>query len=268
MVTPKALVRNPSASMRFIRRVIKCSRHTRLPLKGMKMLDKFVAVVKRQISYYEGQVTIFTPDHPRYRADKMALYKRIANELRELLSYLVSQRDRPTQAEMAAGTTERRIAQEDISDLPPELLAELSDAAKGEIDPIIQIIEGRGGTASLDEILIDLFRKHKEIGKRNIVSNKLYRLARRGLCWSVPGKKGFYTTTSVATGVESDNDFDIENNEGSDVSASEPSKFMGVAGLPEGPSKPSPVGSTPTASTKRRQDLLAGAAILSARAPR
>ena len=235
------------------------------------MLEKFIALVKRQIAYYEGQVTYFTPDHARYRPDKVALYKRIAAELRELLDYLVSQRDQPAPT-AAAPVVERRPAQEDLSDLPPELLAELSDAVKGEIDPIIQIIDARGGTASLDEILIDLYRKYKEVGKRNIVSNKLYRLARRQLCWSVPGKKGMYTTVAPADGGEEE-EFEEEdsvasNIEGSGAQTPEPSKSAGVAGSPEGPSNPSPVGSTPTASTKHRRDLFAGAAIPPVRVPR
>src|SRR6202023_556331 len=66
----------------------------------------------------------------------------------------------------------------DLSDLPPELLAELSDNVKGEQDVIIQIINDRGGVATIDEILIDLYRKHQEIGKRAVISNKLYRLSK------------------------------------------------------------------------------------------
>ena len=83
---------------------------------------------------------------------------------------------------------------DDLSDLPPELLKELSESFKGETDPLIRIINDRGGTASLDEILVDLFRRYREIGKRPIISNKLYRFSKRGLCAPVPGKKGFYTT--------------------------------------------------------------------------
>ena len=84
---------------------------------------------------------------------------------------------------------------DDLSDLPPELLAELSERVKSETDPIIKIINDRGGTATLDEILIDLYRKHGELAKRTITNNKLNRLSRRSMVWSVPGKKGVYSTT-------------------------------------------------------------------------
>ena len=47
-----------------------------------------------------------------------------------------------------------------------------------------------------------------------------------------------------------------ENDEGSDAATSEPSIESGVARLQEGPSKPSPVGSTPTTSTLMRRKLM------------
>jgi hypothetical protein len=238
------------------------------------MIEKFIALVKRQIAYYEGQVTYFTPDHPRYKPDKLALYKKIAAELRELLDFLVELRDErmtSTQDTPARATTspDRRISHSDLSDLPPELLAELSDAAKGEIDPLIQIIDDRGGTASLDEILIDLYRKHKEIGKRNIISNRLYRLARRGLCWSVPGKKGVYSTSPYTVDLATLPGEDEQEDEGPDGEPSEPSsESNGGSRSPESPSKANPVGSSPTTSTKRHRDLLASSAIPGTRVPR
>jgi len=158
----------------------------------------------------------------------------------------------------------------DLSDLPPELLKELSENARGETDPIIKIINGRGGTASLDEVLIDLFRKYKEIGKRPIVANKLYRLAKRHLCWPVPGKKGTYTTVRPATSSGTDEGSSTTENE-EDPGASTPGSLSndhGDSRSPGGPSKATPVGSSPTISTKHRRELLAGSAIPPVRVPR
>lgn len=90
--------------------------------------------------------------------------------------------------------------QDDLSDLPPELLDQLSVGAKA--DQLVQIINKRGGTASLDEILIDLWRVHKKIGKRAVICNRLYRLGRRDLVWAVPSKKGVYTTTKPNRGAD------------------------------------------------------------------
>lgn len=137
---------------------------------------------------------------------------------------------------------------DDLADLPPELLAELSGGAKGESDPLIQIINKHGGTASLDQILINLYRDYGEVGKRTLVGNKLYRLGRRKLVWSVPGRKGIYTTTKPAGAAASSE----EDGDGSDVSESEPSARA-------------PTSSSPT--SKVRRDLFASTAIPSNRLP-
>jgi hypothetical protein len=87
----------------------------------------------------------------------------------------------------------------DLSDLPPELLEELSEQARREVGhQLIEIIDGRGGTATLDEILIDLYRKYKKVGKRANVAKRLLFLSRRGLCGLVPGASGYYTTAKPA----------------------------------------------------------------------
>jgi hypothetical protein len=233
------------------------------------MVVKFSGIVKRQIDYWRYQVAHYGPDHPSYRPAKITKYEYLIQEFSELLRYLERlEQTEPVGNVAAASTTrnppsnalqeeeeEEEDESNDLSDLPPELLKELSEGIKGETDPIIKIIQGRGGVATLDEILIDLYRKYNEIGKRPIVANKLYRLSRRGLCWSVPGRKGAYTTikptkAAGATGGGTKDD------EGSDAATSEPSIESGVARLQEGPSKPSPVGSTPTTSTLMRRKLM------------
>ena len=131
------------------------------------------------------------------------------------------------------------------------MLSELSEGIKGETDQLIKIINGRGGIATLDEILIDLYRKYKEIGKRPIVSNKLYRLSRRGLCWPIPGKKGIYTTTKPTGGNDTP---PTEDDEGPGTETPETSS-----------SKPEPAAKS--ASSKARRELFASTAIPSGRVP-
>lgn len=80
-----------------------------------------------------------------------------------------------------------------IHDLPQELLEELSVAKTDELeDQLVTVINSYGGEATLDQILVGLFRKFKVVQKRRFVQNKLYRME---MVWSVPGKKGVYTTT-------------------------------------------------------------------------
>ncbi|HBZ43792.1 MAG TPA: hypothetical protein DEO85_06980 [Maritimibacter sp.] len=79
-----------------------------------------------------------------------------------------------------------------IHDLPEELLSELSVAKTDELeDQIVTVINAYGGEASLDQILVGLFRKFSVVQKRRFIQNKLYRMQ---MVWSVEGKKGVYTT--------------------------------------------------------------------------
>lgn len=78
----------------------------------------------------------------------------------------------------------------DIYDLPEALLSELSAWKETELDDqIVAVISSYGGEASLDQILVGLYRKFGVIQKRRFVQNKLYRMNRTT---PVDGKKGVY----------------------------------------------------------------------------
>jgi hypothetical protein len=161
------------------------------------MIDQHIQLVKSQIAWLSSQIDRFSPGHPRYRPEQIALYERLASQHQELLKFLedLTSQGEPS-GDRAAFLGVVRDQNDDLSDLPKELLAELSDkTTRGSVDPIAQVIADRGGTATLDEILIDLYRKHGQVSKRTLLANKLYRLSRQGVVWSLPGKKGVYTTS-------------------------------------------------------------------------
>ncbi len=83
----------------------------------------------------------------------------------------------------------------DLEGLPKELLNELSisDADKEEF-VILEIIEKNGGTMSLDQILIQYYKSSGKIIKRAPMTNRLYRMGQKGIIFSLPGKKGIYST--------------------------------------------------------------------------
>lgn len=79
-----------------------------------------------------------------------------------------------------------------VYDLPAELLEELSIAKTDELeDQLVTVINACGGEASLDQILVGLYRKFGVSQKRRFLQNKLYRM---DMVWSVDGRKGFYTS--------------------------------------------------------------------------
>jgi hypothetical protein len=84
----------------------------------------------------------------------------------------------------------------DLSDIPPELRAELSGVEVDELESqLIAVINAYGGTADLNQILVGLFRKFKVVQTRRFAQQKLWRMTTDGLIWSVPKRKGVYTTT-------------------------------------------------------------------------
>jgi hypothetical protein len=88
---------------------------------------------------------------------------------------------------------------DDISDLPKELLAELSVTKTETIeDQVFQIVKSAGGKSNIDTILVYLYRNYGEVQTRKYVQNKLWRMAQKEILWSVPGKKGWYTLEKPA----------------------------------------------------------------------
>ena len=83
---------------------------------------------------------------------------------------------------------------EEVHDLPPELLKELSvsDGDKLEFE-IIKVMEDMGGVASLDRLLVALYRTTGEVYQRTWLNNRLYRMGQKEMIHSVPGKKGVYS---------------------------------------------------------------------------
>ncbi|MEM8692509.1 MAG: hypothetical protein AAGG57_11560 [Pseudomonadota bacterium] len=79
-----------------------------------------------------------------------------------------------------------------VHDLPADLLEELSISKGDELDDqIVTVINSYGGEASLDQVLVGLYRRFKITQKRRFMQNKLYRMP---MVWSVDGRKGVYTT--------------------------------------------------------------------------
>ena len=81
----------------------------------------------------------------------------------------------------------------DISDLPPELMAELSGIKVDELEDQIFSIVNSADEVDLDVLLIELFRRFRIVQTRKFLQNKTYRMAQKGIFYSVPRRKGVYT---------------------------------------------------------------------------
>lgn len=90
----------------------------------------------------------------------------------------------------------------DLSDLPEEVLQQLNLAKLDELDQQLRdIVASADGTdVGINQIIIELWRRHKVAKSRTYIMNKLYRMAQKGTITSVEGKKGVYRIPSQTIG--------------------------------------------------------------------
>jgi hypothetical protein len=82
----------------------------------------------------------------------------------------------------------------DVSDLPAELLQELSVTKTDELeDQIFTVIRACNGEANLDQVLVGLYRKFKTVQTRRFIQNKLYRMSKKDLVYPIPGERAAYS---------------------------------------------------------------------------
>jgi len=107
----------------------------------------------------------------------------------------------------------------DVSDLPEELLSELSalktDDLENQMFTIINACENK--EANIDTILVELYRRFKVVQKRTYITNKLWRMTQKdGLIWPAEGK-GYYTTVEpplidkMERALEADTKYDLDD---------------------------------------------------------
>jgi hypothetical protein len=171
----------------------------------MSIVEKHMEFVNKQITFQEQQATRFSSN--AYRRE---LHTQTANNLRELLNDFVRVEKaldeavaRAAQKDSAAGRipslTEMALKPEDIEGLPAEVIAELSVSGADPQDfNIISVLNEAGGILSLDRIVIRLYRVYGEKVKRATLISRLNRMIPKGLLYSVPNRKGLYSTTQIA----------------------------------------------------------------------
>jgi hypothetical protein len=80
---------------------------------------------------------------------------------------------------------------DDLSDLPPAVLAQLGKVKKDDLEKrIVRLFDE--GPLNIDQVLIALYRKHKLALTRKFLTAKLYRMATQGKLAPVLGRKGVY----------------------------------------------------------------------------
>lgn len=90
------------------------------------------------------------------------------------------------------------LTPEDLEGLPPEVLQQLglSESDYYEME-LVRLINKVGGVISLDKLIVLLYKEKGEIVERTPINAKLYRMTKKGMIFSVPGRKGVYSTQSM-----------------------------------------------------------------------
>lgn len=171
----------------------------------MDILNEVLEFVNKQVDFHKSKADEFAPSNSRRAqhhtktaesmADVANLLTKQATDIKVLGEELMK---RPPAQDRSKRPLQLRI--EDLEDLPDELVQELSITDGDRLDfTIYTIIEELGGIASLDQLLIALYRKTGEVHKRSNINSRLYRLTTRGGdLFNVPGKKGVYATHELS----------------------------------------------------------------------
>src|SRR5690349_20672713 len=124
----------------------------------MVMLDEAMSVVKDVIA-------LLLP-----YADKNPKYAELIGRLKKTLGFLNDQKRLTAPIPKSLG---------DLSDLPDELIRELSvkrtDELEDQILTVMRACDG-GKVVDLNQILVGLYRKFKVVQNRRFLQNKLYRM--------------------------------------------------------------------------------------------
>jgi hypothetical protein len=161
----------------------------------MAKIDNYVTFVKEQVAVQEKLARKYDEDAYRSR-----LHFTTARTFADLARFLEDLRKRGTQVSAflnRADTPQKRILLtfEEIENAPEELLKELNLTENDRQELLIEyMIAQAGGVLSLDKIIIELYARMKEVPKRTAVTQRLFRMANRGMIFNVPGKKGIYST--------------------------------------------------------------------------
>ena len=173
----------------------------------MKSIQKHIPFVKEQITHYDRMTAKFRSDPNKTK------YTEVAKNLRALLSDMED-----CQAQEGLSHTAEPLANQDFSAMSAKLpanffsnplallpndyigvdkdfLEQLNITESDKLEStIVDLINAGGGTLVLDKILLGLYHLTGEKHQRVQMTSRLYKMAKKKLVFSVPKKKGVYTT--------------------------------------------------------------------------
>jgi len=164
----------------------------------MSFLQKYLGFVKEQVAFQQRMLLKFPDDEHRQRLHKAAegKFRALADDLvvaDKMLDEL------PVRHPMSPKAIRLSLTPQDLEGLPDDILQELSISSGDKTElTVLNLLEEMGGIATLDHLIIGLFRKTGEKYKRQTLTSKLYRMSQKEMIFSVPTKKGVYSNRSIS----------------------------------------------------------------------
>lgn len=167
-------------------------------------IQNYLDFVNRQIAYHDKRAELIKLKRPEDSQNQA----RLANafrDLREAMEADISDADSMASRSPRGGGNDAleallnmptQLTPGHLVGLPEELISQLKISETDRINWTVQELVSRadGQTMSIDVLLIALFRETSRVFDRTDLSNRLYRMCRKGLLYGVPGRQGLYTT--------------------------------------------------------------------------
>lgn len=157
----------------------------------MNSIDEALFFVKEQAEYQFERSVHYEQQGDLTRSDA---YR---NRYRQFLALSQFLKDN-LKPDTVTRTNSVHLTPEDLADLPPELLEQLniSESDRQEF-LIMEVLDELGGFASIDKIMIHMYKKSGEILDRQKLNARLYRMSTKNLIHSFPNRKGVYSLKPI-----------------------------------------------------------------------
>ena len=161
-------------------------------------LDKYINFVNGQVKFHTDRANAYAGTYRakkhRDTSDEFLELKQFLLDCAELISKRKNMQELPLQLSLSLNPSE-------LDSLPEELINELSISKADKFEYIVlTAMEEIGGFASLDQLLVALYKKTETVYKRIPLTNRLYRMMNKNILHSVPEKKGVYSLREFSPG--------------------------------------------------------------------
>lgn len=170
-------------------------------------IDEEIDFIKSQIDHHKRSVEFFHSKRDLTKANRHSgILRRFEDILPKMIECNLLNDGQPARSETPPDVSKVGSRLGNLSDLPEELRSQLVSVQRDELEQAITdvVMDVYSGIATIDEIMVGLYRRTGEIHKRDALATKIYRMTKKELLISVPQKKGVYALPETIDAVVSE----------------------------------------------------------------